>query len=131
MAFGESTADWGMDDGDAPNHRVMIVGVNDSKYPVDNALFAIDFGIEDKATPQDPKQYAAWLSKSKIFTPTKIEAVPRGHYFESKDEFRYLLDGNVWCGGSLYKDKDYNKIPKVRDQSVAAAKKVCASVKRG
>jgi len=48
------------------------------------------------------------------------------------DAFRFAIESGgkrLFCGGSLYKDKDYNQIPKIRDRSVAAAKQLCASVK--
>jgi hypothetical protein len=132
--FGKIPDGWSADE-DPPNQMTLLVGVNETKFPVDNALFSVRYGLEDADAPvKDPKEYAAWLDKKLKWKAIKTEAVPRGHYFESKDEFRFWLDGQgvrVWCGGSLYKDADYNKIPKIRDQSVAAAKKLCATVTTG
>ena len=39
-----------------------------------------------------------------------------------------MKNNGVRCAGSLYRDKDYNKIPKVRDAALADAKKLCTSV---
>jgi hypothetical protein len=125
----------GWSDDDEPGQMSLVVGVNESKFPVDNALFRVRYGIEDGDAPvTDPKAYVAWLEKKHSFKAISFHQVPRGHYFEAKGEFRVLLESDgvhVYCGGSLYKDGDYNKIPKVRDESVASAKKLCASVKAG
>ncbi|MEO8705032.1 MAG: hypothetical protein ABI867_33575 [Kofleriaceae bacterium] len=130
VAFGTVPEGWSMDD--SATAMSLVVAVNQSKFPVDNAVFAVEFGLEEDATPKDAKAYAAWLGTTKSFKVTKTTAAPAGKYYESKDAFRYALevDGKrVWCGGSLYKTADYNKIPKDRDAAVTSAKKLCASVK--
>jgi hypothetical protein len=121
---------WTLDE--EPNRMTLVVAVNETKFPVDNALFRVEFGLEDEAAPKDAKGYAAWLATAKSFQVTKTTKAKGGTYFESKDAFRYALEvagKRVWCGGSLYKNADYNKIPKIRDASVTAAKKLCAGVK--
>lgn len=133
LTFGTVPEGWSPDE-DPANRMTLVVAVNETKFPVDNALFSVDYGFEPDTAPKDPTAYAAWLDKEQNFKVAKTEAVPRGHYFESKDRFHYSLEhGNVrvFCGGSLYKDADYNKIPKIRDASVKAAKQLCASVKPG
>ena len=114
ITFADVPEGWEIGDGKGE----LAVGVNDSKFPVDNAVFVIEYGFE--TTPTDPKQY-----------PT-TKKLANGQYFENKESYRYVLDAGdkkIVCGGSLYKDKDYNKIPKERDAAVAAAKKLCESAK--
>lgn len=105
--------------------------VNESKFPVDNASFVFEYGVEAKDMPTEPKEYAAILEKSG-FKAIKTEKTPTGMYFESEDSFRYSVgsgDKRVYCGGSLYKSDDYNKIPAVRDKVIAEAKKLCQTAK--
>ena len=107
--------------------------VNDSKFPVDNATFIFEYGLDAKDLPADPKEYAAVLEKSGALEKvTKNEKTANGHYYESADAFRYVIvagDKRIHCGGSLYKNDDYNKIPKVRDRVIAEAKKICQTAK--
>ncbi len=107
--------------------------VNDTKFPVDNATFIFEYGLDAKDLPTDPKEYAAVLEKSGVLEKiTKNEKTANGHYYESADAFRYVIvtgDKRIHCGGSLYKSEDYDKIPKVRDKVIAEAKKICQTAK--
>jgi len=107
--------------------------VNDSKFPVDNAVFVFEYGLDAKDLPADPKAYIAVLEKSGVMEKvTKNEKTPTGHYYESADGFRYVIaagDKRINCGGSLYKNEDYNKIPKERDAVIEKAKKICQTAK--
>jgi hypothetical protein len=110
----------------------VVVGVNDSKFPGDNAVFDFEYSLQPKgALPDDPAAHKEALAKSgmKIVADRKVA---NGHYYESADHFRYFLeagDQRISCGGSLYKNPDYNKIPKERDAAVAEAKKLCEGAK--
>ncbi len=108
--------------------------VNDSKFPGgDNATFIFEYGLDAKDLPVDPKEYAAVLEKSGAMEKvTKNEKTANGHYYESEGAFRYVIvvgDKRIHCGGSLYKNDDYNTIPKVRDKVIAEAKKICQTAK--
>lgn len=106
--------------------------VNESKFPVDNASFIFEYGLDAADMPADPKAYAAVLDKAGMKV-IKFEKTPNGHYFESDDAFRYVIvagDRRIHCGGSLYKNDDYDKIPKIRDRVVGEAKRICQTARR-
>lgn len=110
--------------------------VNESKFPVDNATFIFEYGLDSKDLPADPKEYAAVLEKSGAMEKiTKSEKTANGHYYESAHAFRYVVvagDKRIHCGGPLYNDsahKDYDTIPKVREKVIADAKKICQTAK--
>lgn len=130
VTFGEKLPDGWVDSGLQLDH---VEAVNESEFPADNAQFVFDYGLDDPTMPKDPKEYQAVLEKAlggeKI---VKDDKLPNGHYFETAHAFRYVIDAGdkrIHCGGSLYKDADYDKIAKVRDAAVANAKKLCASAK--
>lgn len=118
IKFTGAPEDWTVADGKIE----FFVAVNESKFPVDNATFEFQYGFETKL----PTVEADYDKKSKV---------PGGMLLESTKTktFRYVLDNGtgpkIVCGGSLYRDTDYNKIPKERDGAIAQAKKVCASAK--
>jgi hypothetical protein len=108
-----------MDEGDGGTIELMVP-TNETKFPVDNALFTFTFGpATGDGTPTEK--------------PVKTEKLGDAtHYTFAKSWLVVTkLGDKVWqCGGSDYKDADYNKIPKIRDEAVATAKKICASMKR-
>jgi len=118
IKFTGAPEDWTVADGKIE----LFVAVNESKFPVDNATFQFQYGFEDSSPTTD----ADFDKKSKV---------PGGALYESTKQktFRYVLDNGsgpkIVCGGSLYRDTDYNKIPKERDAVIAKVKKVCATAK--
>ncbi len=118
IKFTGAPEDWTVADGKIE----FFVAVNESKFPVDNATFNFEYGYETKL----PTVEADYDKKSKV---------PGGMLLESTKNktFRFVLDNGtgpkIVCGGSLYRDDDYNKIPKDRDAAIAKVKKVCASAK--
>ncbi len=132
IKFDNLTGGWQAGDGKLDTFEA----VNESEFPVDNATFVFEYGLDSKDLPADPKEYAAVLEKSGVMEKiVKQEKTANGHYYESAHGFRYVInagDKRIHCGGPLYNDdahKDYEKIPKVRDKVVAEAKKICQTAK--
>lgn len=136
----ELPAGWERSDEADGGKLETVVAVNDSKFPVDNAMFTFTFGpVTGDGAPTDPTKYGAWQAAQTKAKLDKAEAMGDAQYVtfsgpeKGEKSFRVVkkLGDQLWsCGGSLYQDADYNKIPKVRDEAVAAAKKLCASMNR-
>lgn len=128
ITFDKLTDTWQASGGQLDTYEA----VNESKFPVDNASFIFEYGLDAADMPADPKAYAAVLDKAGMKV-IKFEKTPNGHYFESDDAFRYVIvagDRRIHCGGSLYKNDDYDKIPKIRDRVVGEAKRICQTARR-
>jgi len=145
IKFDELGAGWERTDEADGGRLGYVAAVNDSKFPVDNAEFQFTFGpldgFEGDDLPTDPAKYGDWNALEMKTKVDKTEKIGDAHYFaffgprDATDEDKYFqvvkkLGDKLWlCGGSLYKGADYNKIPKVRDEVLANAKKICASMK--
>jgi hypothetical protein len=118
-----------------------VAGVNDSKFPVDNAVFkfAITPIEGDDTLPADPAEFGSWYAMNWKIKLNKTEKLGDAVFFEfsgpsgtTPEDFTVVAKVNgklVSCGGSVYRDADYNKIPKVRDEVIAQVKKICATMK--
>jgi hypothetical protein len=115
-----------------------MVAVNDSKFPVDNALFTFTFKpVTAAGAPTDAAKYGEWHALATKTKVDKTENIGDAHYYAFADPVDpswvviKKVGDKLWqCGGSLYQDADYNKIPKIRDEQLALAKKICASMRR-
>ena len=132
---------WDRIDNDDGGRLETYAAVNDSKFPVDNATFTFEYGPAAAGAPADAAKFGEWHALEMKTKVDKTEAIGDATYYAfaglrgAKDADKYWLvvkkvGDKLWqCGGSLYKDADYNKIPKERDQQLATAKKICASMK--
>jgi hypothetical protein len=132
IKLGDLPSGWDRsDEADGSVKLEYVAAVNDSKFPVDNAVFTFTIDQLPAAAPKDAAAYGDWLAGETKQKVIKTEKLSDGVYyeFESKDDksFQLVKTSGVRCAGSLYRDTDYNKIPKVRDAVLADAKKVCAS----
>ena len=131
---------WDRIDNDDGGRLETVIGVNDSKYPVDNAQFTFEYGPAADNAPTDPSKYGEWHSlemKTKVDKTGKIGDATYYAFFgprDAKADDKYWsvvkkVGDKLWtCGGSLYKGGDMEKIPKERDKVIAEAKKICASM---
>ena len=129
---------WDRIDNDDGGRLETYAAVNDSKFPVDNATFTFEYGPAAAGAPSDAAKFGEWHALEMKTKVEKTEAIGDATYFafagDAKDGKYWLVVKKVgdklWqCGGSTYQDADYNKIPKVRDEHLAIAKKICASMK--
>jgi hypothetical protein len=132
IKLGELPSGWERsDEADGSVKLEYVAAVNDSKFPVDNAVFTFTVDQLPAGASKDAAAYGDWLAGETKQKVIKTEKLSDGVYyeFESKDDksFQLVKTSGVRCGGSLYRDADYNKIPKVRDAVLADAKKLCAS----
>jgi hypothetical protein len=126
---------WGREDApDGTSKLEVVEGVNGSKFPVDNAVFSFTLGpVTGGNLPKDAAAYGEWHAGQTKTKVEKTEKLGDAVYYEfAAGHFAVVTTVNgtlVSCGGSLYRDKDYDQIPKVRAAVLAQAKKLCASMK--
>jgi hypothetical protein len=132
---------WDRIDNDDGGRLETYSAVNDSKFPVDNAVFTFEYGPAAASAPSDAAKFGEWHALEMKTKVDKTEVIGDATYYAfagargAKDGDKYWLvvkkvGDKLWqCGGSLYNDADYNKIPKERDEQLATAKKICASMK--
>lgn len=138
-------AGWTREDDEYGAAFVKVVAVNESKFPVDNAEFRIRVApiTCDDECPTRGEDFGSYTAQTVKDSVKKTE--PRGTavYYEavSKNEsdegvtydegfyFAYIFNGAPWtCGGSLYRDKDFDKIPKIRAAALKEATAICESI---
>jgi len=126
---------WTRSDGpDGAAKLEYVAAVNETKFPVDNAVFSFDLGVvDDAAAPTDPAAYGEWQAGEMKDKVLKTEKLGDAVYFEFRgNHFQIVTTGGsklLRCGGSLYRDKDYDQIPKIRDAALAQAKQLCATMR--
>jgi hypothetical protein len=142
IKLAELPAGWDRtDEGDTAKLE-YVAATNETRFPVDNAMFTFTLGVvADAAAPKDAAAYGEWHAGQMKDKVLKTEKLGDATYFEfhgprdAKEADRYFqvvttAGGKLLhCGGSLYRDKDYNQIPKIRDAVIAQAKQLCASMK--
>jgi len=130
------------DQADGSAKLELVAATNETKFPADNAVFTFTLGVvTDPGAPKDAAAYGEWHAGEMKDKVLKTEKLGDATYFEfhgprdAKEADRYFVvvasaGGKLLrCGGSLYRDKDYNQIPKIRDAAIAQAKQLCASMK--
>jgi len=140
VKFGYLPGDWTRTDDAGGGKLEYVAAVNQSDFPVDNAVFTFGFlPVSGEALPTKPAEYGSWWALQTKTKVNKTEKLGDAYCFEFPDPnpasneptFTVAVNvrGQVWqCGGTLYRDKDHNKIAKVRDKVIAEAKKICASM---
>ena len=121
------------DEADGTVKLELVAAANQTKFPVDNAVFTFTLGVvTDPGAPRDAAAYGEWHAVQMKDKVLKTEKLGDATYFELPGRFEVVTSSGgklLHCGGSLYRDKDYNQIPKIRDAAIAQAKQLCASMK--
>jgi hypothetical protein len=110
IALGALPPGWVRTDLDGPGAKLeYVAAVTDPSFPKGKAPFQFELGLYGDYTGEIATGYAERGERFRV-----VAAIGRKLWF---------------CGGSLYRGGDYDRIAPVRDEIIETAKRICATMR--